>query len=285
MLKPLLILAFFLLTPFSICAQQQRAYAMPQTQVIPIKDSKSNRQYELYVKLPESYFREEAKEKHYPVIYFTDAVWHIDILSAATSYLMEDVILVGVSWQLNINDQLKRNESAHFSRYRDYSISKSTKPARQEKYQFGQAGKHLEFIQVDVFDKVENQYRTQPNNRTYFSYSLGAQLGIYALLVKPELFKNYILGSPAISNPSQLLTNLVNKHNKEKKASNLNVFISYGNQEEQLGERAERLIVQLKGNEKINLNLTKKIIEGSHQSAFPTTGVTSIKWLAELAQN
>ena len=68
---------------------------LSHTQVIPIKDTKTGRNYELYLKLPENYSEDSGKK--YPVIYYTDAMWHIEILSSSTEYMLEDVILVGIS--------------------------------------------------------------------------------------------------------------------------------------------------------------------------------------------
>lgn len=72
-------------------ADEPKAYEMPRTQVVPIKDSTANRQYELYIRLPEGYA--ENTDIKYPVIYATDAVWHMDMLSGATEYLMPNVIV------------------------------------------------------------------------------------------------------------------------------------------------------------------------------------------------
>ena len=47
---------------------------LPQIQVVPIKDSKNERNYELYIELPEDY--SENTNKTYTVLYYTDAVWH-----------------------------------------------------------------------------------------------------------------------------------------------------------------------------------------------------------------
>ena len=266
-------------------ANQYKPYSMPETQVVPIRDTHSDRNYELYIKLPESYYKESGKDKQYPVIYFTDAVWHIEILSAATAYLMEDVILVGISWQLDIDPVFKQEEGAHASRYRDYSMVESTRPEFQKKYNFGQANKHLEFIRKDVFKYVESNYRVQTENRTYFSYSLGGQLGVYTLLTQPQTFKNYVLGSPAMRNKTRFLSQLLNKSEKANSQLNANVFISYGDQEEELGKHAELFIELLKAKNDKSLNLTQKQVKGTHQSAFPTTSIESIKWLVELNNN
>lgn len=277
MFKYITSLLFASLFVATVQAQQHEPYVMPGTEVIPLPDKQSDRKYELYVKLPSSYHSAEGKNKHYPVIYYTDAVWHIDILSAAATYLMEDVILVGISWQLDIDEALRQERGAHVSRFRDYSISESTRPEIQKKYQFGQANKHLAFINGEVIRYVEKHYRTQPNNRTYFGYSMGGQFGLYALITKPDSFKNYIIGSPGMRNTSNDLTELVKAPLNYQ--LNANVFISYGDQEEQLSEHTELLINLLKSKKDNTLKVTRKVIEGTHQTAFPATGLESIKWL------
>ena len=88
MKKSLILVFLFLLSFTSVKASEQKSYEIPRTEVIPIKDTQSNRQYELYIKLPEDYGKNS--DKKYPVIYFTDAVWHIELLSAVTEYQMED---------------------------------------------------------------------------------------------------------------------------------------------------------------------------------------------------
>ena len=55
---------------------------LPRIQVIPIEDTKNDRQYELYIKLPEGY--SENKDKKYPVPYSTDVMWHVEILFIAS---------------------------------------------------------------------------------------------------------------------------------------------------------------------------------------------------------
>ena len=79
---------------------------LSRIEVIPITDTQTGRQYELYVKLPESY-AEDTKSQH-PVIYYTDAMWHVEILSGAAEYIIEDAILVGISWQKDINESLMK---------------------------------------------------------------------------------------------------------------------------------------------------------------------------------
>ena len=80
-MKSILILVCLpLLLLLSVQASETRDFTLPKIQVLPIKDRQADRQYELYIKLPDGY--SENKDKSYPVIYFTDALWHIEILSA-----------------------------------------------------------------------------------------------------------------------------------------------------------------------------------------------------------
>lgn len=251
---------------------------LPNIQVIPIKDSQNDRAYDLYVKLPESY--SDGNETRYPVLYTTDALWHIEILSAATEYIMEDVILVGISWQKDIDKALLEEHGAHVSRYRDYSVTPSGNPEIQAKYQLGQAGSHLDFIRNDVFKFVEGNFRTHPENRTYFGYSLGGVFGAYTLLKQPDTFKNYILGSPSLKGDIPHLSEL------ESNCQNLsvNVFISCGTMEDELGGYVDEFIGLLKARNNKSLSLTHERIEGNHQTAFPLTGVRSVTWLSDLVK-
>ena len=262
-------------------ASTHKSLEIPQIKVIPIKDTQSDRQYELFVKLPEAY--SDNSETKYPVIYFTDAIWHIELLSAATNFMMEDAILVGISWQKNIDEELKKEEGAHVSRYRDYSIRQSSNPETQAKFQLGQASNHLRFIRNNVFDYIESKYRTLPDNRTYFGFSLGGLFGAYTLLAQPDTFKNYILGSPSIWTSAPYLFSLENAALKQK-APEINVFISYGELEKELSQHLEAFITRLKNKKYQALSSINHIVieSAGHSDSFPMVGVHSVKWLSNL---
>ena len=267
------------LLPFlTIEAGETRDLTLPKIQIVPIKDTQADRQYELYIKLPEGYTKN--KDKKYPVIYFTDADTHIELLSG-TEFLMEEVILVGISDQKDINEEL----GAHSSRARDYSISKSSNPERQAKYQFGQASNHLTFIRNDVIKFIESNYRTEPDNRTYFGFSLGGLFGAYALMAQPDTFKNYILGSPSLWRDIPLLFSLENAALKTK-TSEINLFISYGELEQELAVHVDEFISKLKNKEYEGLSSIKHVVieSSGHSDSFPMVGVRSVKWLSSLTK-
>ncbi|SNY99937.1 alpha/beta hydrolase [Flagellimonas pacifica] len=253
---------------------------LPRIQVIPLKDTQADRQYELYIKLPEGYSKDTNPK--YPVLYTTDAMWHLEMLSGTTEYMLEDIILVGISWQLDINEDLKNERGAHVSRFRDYSINKHSNPEIQKKFQLGQANNHLDFFRNDVITYVDKTYRTDPNNRTYFGYSLGGLFGAYILQARPDTFKNYILGSPALEGDIPMLSKLDSKPITNHKVSKTNVFLSYGSLEKELGENAGEFIAILKNNNDGHLVLHREVIEGTHQTAFPLTVLRSVVWLLQI---
>jgi len=280
MRRSLMLVSLLLLPLINAQAVEQKSLELPEIKVIPIQDTQADRQYELYIKLPEAY--EKDSDKRYPVIYFTDAMWHVEILSAATTFLMEDAILVGISWQKDINKVRKKEEGEHVSRYRDYSIIPSSNPENQAKYQRGQASNHLNFIRNDVIKTIEKNYRTDPNRRTYFGYSMGGKFGAYILMTQPDTFKNYILGSPSVRREIPYFAEQNASAALKHKGLNANVFISYGSLEEKLGMHADKFITMLKARNDKSLSLKNVVIEGSHQTAFPLTGVHSVTWLANL---
>lgn len=256
-------------------SEEYSPYAMPRTEVVPLRDGKNQRQYELYVKLPENYTEDE--DKRYPVIYYTDAVWHIDILSAAAEFIMPEVILVGISWQIDNDTALINERGAHVSRFRDYSVEPHSNPEIQDKYQLGQASLHLEYINNEVFKFVDSNYRTQPEERSYFGYSLGGVFGAYTLLAQPGTFKNYILGSPALRGDIPYLSGL------EVKPLAANVFISYGTEEREASVYIDELIELLRKRNDPNLKLHHELIEGDHSTGFPSTGISAVSWLVGLS--
>lgn len=278
--KCLTAVVVFFMPAVGVQATEPESYKIPRTEVISIQDTQSNKQYELLIKLPESYA--QNKDKNYPVIYFTDAVWHIELLSSITSFMMEDVILVGISWQKDIAEDTREQYGDHFSRYGDYSFKKTTNP-NHPKIKFGQAESHIAFIRKDVIRFVEKSYRTEPNNRTYFGFSAGGAFGAYALIAYPDTFNHYILGSPSIWENAPALFAQENIALKRDE-SEINVFISYGELEKELSQHVEDFVSQLKDEKYKGLSSIKRTVIDSagHSDSSPMMSVQSIKWLAEV---
>lgn len=286
MKKTMALLVVFLGAWAKAQAADPVGYTMPRTDVVPVVESSGNRLYELYIKLPEGY--EKTADRRYPVIYTTDAVWHMDLLSGTTEYLLPDVILVGISWQKDIDRTLafeEEGEWVHASRYRDYTTVKLDDPARQAVYQTGHAPEHLSFIRNDVIPLVDAAYRTKPNERAYLGYSLGAAFGAYILLAEPDSFQHYILGAPALGQRSfGFLETLATPTAPQQITVKPNVFIAIGDQEREQRMTVTRdLVSLLERRQPAGLVLTELVIikDSDHGTAVPETFMRSIKWLSD----
>jgi len=230
---------------------EHKAYEMPRTQVIQVHNSETDTLNTLYIKLPEGY--EENTDLEYPVIYFTHPVLHMEILSSTTYWQIEDVILVGITWQKGLN--------------------------------LGKLNSYLNFIRNDVFRTVETNYRADADQRTYYGYSFGAVVGAYFLTEHPNTFENYVLGSPALGIDHQVIKNIYafkSTETEDRKKLNANVFVSYGNLETKAIPLFEKFIAMLKSLDDGTLTLEHTVVEGNHSTALPMTTTQSMYWLSNL---
>lgn len=278
----LLVLAQLLLCQFA-CAETN-SYTMSRTHVVPLSNSDTGGQYELYVKLPENYSTQT--DKSYPVIYTTDAAWHMDLLSGTTEFLIPKVILVGISWQKNMPQNIDYGPRRPFaSRFRDYSFVAHEKEDLQAKYQFGQADKHLKFIRDTVINHIEENYRVSPSTSVYLGYSMSAEFGAYILLASPNTFDHYILGSPSLDPTSfAYLDTLERNTGAEAGDRSAKVYLSIGEQEAQTMVLTQKFAQVLERREEKGLSLTglEVITDSDHTTAVPETFMRSIKWLKQL---
>lgn len=251
---------------------QAESFEIPAIQVVAIEDSVTNRQYELYIKLPEGY--EPDGDKKHPVIYIADARWHIEIISGSIEYLVEDAILVGVSWEKGI--------PAQQSRMRDYMPNEYTGPNWD--HATGLANEHLEFFQRDVFGHIEAAYSTDPTRRTFFGYSASGTFGGYILLTQPDTFENYIIGSPATLFDEHFVHEYEPIAKLIPESIEANIFVTVGVDEKKASiEQAISLARFLKTRKTEQSTVEFRIIESAdHGEAFPMTAMASLYWLAEL---
>jgi len=267
----LIIFFMFLFSFTTVSASEHKPLRMPKIQVIPLHDTHSDREYELYIQLPRSYSK--TNDVKYPVVYITDAKALFRMVSASTGQLMRNVILVGISYEIGLG--------RHESRGRDYTPVEIKDWTWSE--QTGKASNHLTFIRNDVIKYVENNYRADPDKRTYFAYSLSGLFGAYALLAQPDTFKNYILGSPSINFVEKYMFQLESNTAQKRKDLNANVFLSVGALEEDYMGPVEKFASKLKSRNYPNLSLKHVVINSAdHSEAFPMAAVLGINWLADL---
>lgn len=258
-------------------AKDHNPYEMTRSEVVQLTQNGTDRQYELYIRLPEAYH--EDKNKKFPVIYTTDGKWQMNTLVGTTEYIIPDAIVVGISWQTNFP-----HEREYASRFRDYSFMPATKrQAERSSIPRNGARDHLRFIREQVISYLESNYRVDSNNRTFFGYSMGGEFGSYTLLEKPDTFHNYIIGSPDFAQRDlDFLDRLEKQKSQEQKNVNVNIYISIGELETKRMKVVQDFTAVLKRRDQTKFKVTglEVMKNSTHTTAFPWTVVHSITWLS-----
>jgi predicted alpha/beta superfamily hydrolase len=173
------------------------SYVLDNTEVRDIHAQALNRDYQLYVALPDSY---RQGTKRYPVLFVVDANYSFAIVRNIAQRLnkhagMEEVVVVGLSYA--------NGDGGVYSRRRDYTPTtprkheyRSDMPGRQPA--FGEAKAYGQFVSGEVFPFIAQQYRVNMQRKVFIGHSYGSLLGLQFLLTEPRTFEHYILGSPSL---------------------------------------------------------------------------------------
>ncbi|GAA58724.1 hypothetical protein P20652_0581 [Pseudoalteromonas sp. BSi20652] len=267
-----LILVICALACFKLSANTP--YEIPRSNVIQLTELSTDRVYSVYIQLPKSY--KNKPDKTYPVIYVTDAPYTFPIVAGATRFpmnsgKMQQAIIVAIGYE--------KGSAGSNSRIRDYTPTF----AKSWKKQTGNAKGHIQFLQSTVFPFIEKNYRASNLQRTYMGHSLGGLFGATILLTTPDLFSNYIIGSPSVWFDNNALLAL--KVNKPKLP--IRVYISVGAMEtpafgegQNMVEGAQQLVQKIKALKSDNIELKSVVIEEAiHATAFPTTAIQGLDWV------
>lgn len=259
---------------FSLSCIADNQFEIPRSRVIELVDTSTQKNYPVFIKLPKSYNKKTNKQ--YPVIYLTDGSYSFQVASGATRFpmnsgAMQEAILVAVSYATD--------DKGVASRVRDYTPSKSA----TWKLPTGGASKHASFFRQVVIPFIEKNYRAAESKRTYVGHSLGGLFGAYLLLKEPDLFDNYILGSPSVwFNNENILAFIAADKSKQAK-----VYLAVGQLERpEYGEQQDMVLganlLQKHFNNQFGNNVEVKLVvvnDATHATAFPTILVQGLHWL------
>lgn len=132
-----------------------------------------------------------SSEQTYPVIYVLDAPMTFALAAQGAlitifDEAMPEVLVVGVGEPLASAYQWGAN------RARDYA----PRPVPDDPAS-GHADTFFDALQHEIVPLIEQQYRTDPSDRTLWGHSLGGAFALYALLERGDLFHRVIATSPA----------------------------------------------------------------------------------------
>ena len=205
-------------------------YVLDDTEVQDVHARALNRDYQVFVALPDSY---RSSNRRYPVLFVTDANYAFPVARGIAQRLarhagMEEAIVVGLSYA--------KGDSPVFSRRRDYTPTvprtqdtTSDMPGRAPA--FGEAQAYGRFIAADVFPMIATHYRADMNRKIFVGHSYGSLLGLQILLSEPGTFDHYILGSPSLWFDQGVMFDREKEYARGHKDMPTSVFFGIGGRE------------------------------------------------------
>jgi len=280
-----LALIIFILSLDVFAAQENhRPYTMERSEVIDFHAKANGKDYEVYVKLPESYADNPGKK--YPLIVLTDGQYAFSLLSSINwrmserNQVYEQSIIVGISYS-------KRDDISK-SRVRDFTPPASTDEKFKNKAdESGRADLYVQFIAEELLPYLMSHYSVDTTKKIYAGHSYGGLLGTYILFTQPNLFDYYLIGSPSLWFNNKVMFNLEANYAKANKDLKAKVFIAAGNEEQDpkfgMLNSMRALEKQLKMRQYPQLSLvTRTLSNEGHLSVYPTFITQGLLWALPL---
>jgi predicted alpha/beta superfamily hydrolase len=267
-------------------------FVLKGTEVRTIRARALQRDYEIFVSLPESY--QSQPRRRFPVLFVTDADYAFPLVRSIARRVgnrakgLEEFILVGLSYSVG--------DTPEYSRRRDYTPTPNGEKTRDPSGKppvFGEAEGYRRFLSEELMPFVAATYRTDTTRSIYAGHSYGGLFGLSVLLSEPKLFSHYIIGSPSLWFDQKVLFQRERAYaegNKELKANVLMAIASYETIDKASGDPRYNgktdMIADLKEFEQAlrsrnypSLKLSSEIIPGEdHLTVFPAIVTRGLLW-------
>lgn len=220
----------------------------------------------IYISLPDGY---AESVKKYPVLYLLDADVSFGMAASIARYLqfgqtIPELIIIGIGY-----GALKR--SGGNLRSRDYTIS--NRPNRPGS---GGAPKFRTFLQEELIPYIDDEFRTNPDDRTINGYSSGGLFVLYTLFTEPDLFNRYIIGSPHLSWDNFRIFTVQEDAFNSIDDIDARLFMSVGSEESQetYFEPIDKMVTLFEEKGYESLKLDTKVFDGGTHLICPPEALT-----------
>ena len=265
-------------------SRAELAYEIPRSVVQSIAASKSDRTYDLYIKLPPKFNAEQNKDRRYPVVYLNDGTYCFQTAAGVTHLPMnsgafEHAILVGLSYS--------HGDSGAASRSRDMTptVPKNLNEGHGAQFQHGKADEYMAFLRDDVLPFIESEYRGDPQRRILVGQSYGALFGAYVLVTEPAVFNDYLLTSPSLWHNEKALFGLEQVFAKENKRMPARVYFATGENEgaakgnKFMVANQKEFATVLRNRGYNGLEIREEVIpDATHYTTFPVGLTRGLSW-------
>jgi uncharacterized protein len=275
----LIALAACLAAPLSLAAP--RPFTLDNTEVIDFHAQANNKDYEIYVRLPDSYAKNPARK--FPLVVLTDGYYAFPLLSAINWRMSErhseyqQAIVVGISYS--------KGDDINESRTRDFTPTRSREQFNSDAAQAksGGASRYLAFIGDELLPYVQSHYRVDSAKKIFAGHSFGGLLATYMLFTRPQLFDYYLIGSPSLWYDNKVMFRLESDYAATHKNLAAKVFMATGAEED---EPAHGMVQNMFALEKAlrsrrypGLSLeVKSLPDEGHLSGYPAFITQGLLW-------
>lgn len=256
----------------SVYASEIPPFGYPAYETRSIHANSNNKDYELYIQLPKSYWDTKTA---YPLIIVNDTSWGFPITNGAMALMggnvVKEAIVVGVSYS--------KGDDRTISRTRDYtptySPEESNGHSSAARKASGHAKEYTAFLADQVIPLLKNSYRVDANNKIFVGHSFSGLLGCYILVNRPEIFDHYIIGSPSLWYDNKVIFEMEKRYADKHKSLSAHAMI-YADQNDsslnnkQMADDVLAFEKVLRSRNYAGLDLQVEIIKGeNHHSVFP----------------
>ncbi|WP_437918019.1 alpha/beta hydrolase [Sphingobacterium sp. LRF_L2] len=163
--------------------------------------------------LPEGYGNTSSEERSYSVIYVLDGEANFEKVISAQQILLEEAcvdalpaIIIGI---MNVD------------RERDYTPTHAPVvfKGKERFYTSGAADDFLRFLHKELFQEIDNRYRTN-GKKMLVGHSFGGLFALYTLISKADVFDNYLVIDPSLWWDDEYVNRLFKTKGLSKNRSN-----------------------------------------------------------------
>jgi hypothetical protein len=135
----------------------------------------------------------------------------------------------------------------------------------------GDAAKFLAFLKEELFPLIEANYQVDVSRRILMGHSFGGTFTLYALFSEPELFSDYVAGSPAVPYGGQFAFEQEAEYAGSHKDLSARLFLFVGS-EEGLAYPVEKFMQVLRERNYPGLEMETLTIAGERHAGVKPEG-------------
>lgn len=266
----------------TLLTEEKRKFALPNSEVFPLKSTHTKKEYDIYVKLPRGYAK---SKKQYPILVLTDAGYAFPLVSSIYRRLkfsnkIDEIIIVGISYA--------KGEHFGISRTRDYTPTYSPNEpngySKEARLNSGQAYHFILFMKNELIPYLDSKYKIDLSQKAFAGHSFGGLLTNYMVISHPETFDYYMSGSPSLWYHTKSIFDIEKKYSENNSDLKANLYMGIGALENvpngfQMVSDMKTLEERLKSRAYENLNINSMVFPNEdHETVYPTFITQGLLW-------